>query len=104
MEHAGHICIAFINHRNGTIKCPFEPFAEYEPTFSFTILWSAMLHIIFVFFPSLSLWLLFTKTGTVAIHQVQTVTGAAKKAWRGTGKLIHLFIHSFIYSFIHSIS
>lgn len=46
------------------------------------------------FFSSLSMLLLFAKTGSVAIHQVQTVTGPAREAWRGTGKIIHSFTHS----------
>lgn len=50
------------------------------------------------FFLSLSLWLLFAETDSVVIHQVQTVKGAAKKAWRGTGKVTYSFAHSYLFS------
>ena len=53
---------------------------------------------------SLSLWLLFAETGSVAIHQVRTVRGASKKAWRGTGETIHLFTHSLTHSLSHSLT
>lgn len=61
-------------------------------TIFFTILRCVILHIVFVFL-SLSLWLLCAETGSVAIHQVRTVTEAAERAWRGTGKIIHPCIH-----------
>lgn len=46
------------------------------------------------FFLSLSAVAVFAETGSVAIRQVQTVKGAAKKAWRGTGKITSSLTHS----------
>ncbi len=79
-------------------KSQFVPFTFYsihQSVFGFAILWVFILHVMFVFPSSLSLslWLLFAVTGSLVIHQVQTVKEAAKKAWRGTGKIIHSVVH-----------